>query len=75
MGDSDHISDHRNNEDAKDVPNQEPKLEFSEDEEQLIARMFNLVGKRWPLIAGRIPGRTAEEIQKYWTSKQSSSRK
>ncbi|KAK8657505.1 hypothetical protein V6N13_035736 [Hibiscus sabdariffa] len=43
------------------------RLEFSEDEETLIVRMFNLVGKRWSLIAGRIPGRTAEEIEKYWT--------
>ncbi|CAK7351219.1 unnamed protein product [Dovyalis caffra] len=27
----------------------------------------------WSLIAGRIPGRTAEEIEKYWTSKSRSS--
>ncbi|KAF9589015.1 hypothetical protein IFM89_018254 [Coptis chinensis] len=46
--------------------------EFSEDEETLIAMMFKLVGKRWHLIAGRIPGRTAEEIEMYWTSKYSS---
>ncbi|KAL6332260.1 hypothetical protein AAG906_001975 [Vitis piasezkii] len=45
------------------------KVEFSEDEETLIARMFRLVGDRWNLIAGRIPGRSAEEIKKYWTSK------
>ncbi|KAG2688208.1 hypothetical protein I3843_09G085500 [Carya illinoinensis] len=49
------------------------KLEFSEDEEMLIIRMFNLVGERWSLIAGRIPGRTAEEIEKYWTSRYSTS--
>ncbi|GAY65950.1 hypothetical protein CUMW_245000 [Citrus unshiu] len=53
-------------------PNQDSKLEFSEDEETLIAKMYNLVGKRWSLIAGRIPGRTAEEIKKYWTSRYSS---
>ncbi|XP_065619338.1 MYB-like transcription factor ETC3 isoform X1 [Quercus suber] len=28
---------------------------------------------RWSLIAGRIPGRTAEEIEKYWTTKHSAS--
>ena len=28
---------------------------------------------RWSLIAGRIPGRSAEEIEKYWTSRYSSS--
>ncbi|KAH7511310.1 hypothetical protein ACOSP7_012910 [Xanthoceras sorbifolium] len=48
-------------------------VEFSEDEEMLVARMFNLVGDRWGLIAGRIPGRTAEEVEKYWTSRYSSS--
>ncbi|XP_011007896.1 PREDICTED: MYB-like transcription factor ETC1 isoform X1 [Populus euphratica] len=52
---------------------QESKLEFSEDEEALIIRMFNLVGERWSLIAGRIPGRTAEEIEKYWNTRYSTS--
>ncbi|XP_047938334.1 MYB-like transcription factor ETC3 [Salvia hispanica] len=47
------------------------KLEISEDEETLIIRMFNLVGDRWSLIAGRIPGRSAEEIEKYWNSRHS----
>lgn len=28
---------------------------------------------RWPLIAGRIPGKTAEEIEKYWKSRYSTS--
>lgn len=28
---------------------------------------------RWALIAGRIPGRTAEEIEKYWTTRCSTS--
>ncbi|KAL7216221.1 hypothetical protein ACSBR1_028215 [Camellia fascicularis] len=52
---------------------QDSKLEFSEDEETLITRMYNLVGERWSLIAGRIPGRTAEEIEKYWNSRYSTS--
>nr|QGH84099.1 transcription factor CPC [Lilium regale] len=52
---------------------QEPKLGFSIDEEDLIARMYGLLGQRWILIAGRIPGRTAEEIEKYCLSKYSSS--
>ncbi|RVW66442.1 Transcription factor CPC [Vitis vinifera] len=58
---------------AAEGSSQDSKLEFSEDEETLITRMFNLVGERWSLIAGRIPGRTAEEIEKYWTSRYSSS--
>ncbi|CAJ1956352.1 unnamed protein product [Sphenostylis stenocarpa] len=49
------------------------KVEFSEDEETLVIKMYKLVGQRWSLIAGRIPGRTAEEIEKYWTSRFSSS--
>ncbi|KAL5730747.1 hypothetical protein ACHQM5_003539 [Ranunculus cassubicifolius] len=45
--------------------------ELSEDEEALVDRMFNLVGERWHLIAGRIPGRTPEQIRMYWTSRYS----
>ncbi|XP_004515082.1 transcription factor CPC-like [Cicer arietinum] len=48
------------------------KIEFSEDEEILITMVYNLVGERWSLIAGRIPGRTAEEIEKYWNSRYTS---
>ncbi|KAL7000164.1 hypothetical protein U1Q18_001315 [Sarracenia purpurea var. burkii] len=59
--------------DSTEDAGQDSKLVFSEDEETLITRMYNLVGKRWSLIAGRIPGRTAGEIQKYWTSRYSSS--
>ncbi|KAL0354122.1 UNVERIFIED_CONTAM: MYB-like transcription factor ETC1 [Sesamum angustifolium] len=47
--------------------------EFSGDEETLIIRMYNLVGERWSLIAGRIPGRSADEIEKYWNSRHSTS--
>lgn len=111
------------------------QLAFSEDEETLVIRMYNLVGERlvvslflcvknssgwtwihdwirpsisklntiqtqtlisllfrvlfdcllirdcmnncifrWSLIAGRIPGRTAEEIEKYWNSRYATSR-
>ncbi|GLJ13319.1 hypothetical protein SUGI_0210200 [Cryptomeria japonica] len=31
----------------------------------LITRLYNLLGQRWALIVGRIPGRSAEEIKKY----------
>ncbi|KAK4758254.1 hypothetical protein SAY87_019555 [Trapa incisa] len=41
-------------------------INMSEQEEDLIYRMYKLVGDRWPLIAGRIPGRKAEEIERFW---------
>ncbi|XP_008806409.1 transcription factor CPC-like [Phoenix dactylifera] len=59
--------------DTREGNSQDSKVEFTEDEETLIARMYNLLGDRWSLIAGRIPGRTAEEIEKYWTSRYSNS--
>ncbi|KAJ4980901.1 hypothetical protein NE237_031738 [Protea cynaroides] len=70
MADLDHSSDDTSV-DSREESSQDSKLEFSEDEETLVALMYNLIGERWSLIAGRIPGRTAEEIEKYWTSRYS----
>ncbi|KAH1054930.1 hypothetical protein J1N35_032995 [Gossypium stocksii] len=58
---------------SEEETSEESKLKFSEDEETLIIRMFNLVGERWAIIAGRIPGRTAEEIEEYWNTRYSTS--
>ncbi|XP_074575579.1 MYB-like transcription factor ETC1 [Curcuma longa] len=71
----DQSSDDALSSDSKESNSQDSisMAEFSEDEEDLIARMYSLVGERWKLIAGRIPGRTAEEIEKYWTSRDHSS--
>uniref|UniRef100_A0A0D9V300 Uncharacterized protein n=1 Tax=Leersia perrieri TaxID=77586 RepID=A0A0D9V300_9ORYZ len=44
-------------------------VHFTEAEEDLVFRMHRLVGNRWELIAGRIPGRTAEEVEKFWVIK------
>ncbi|GKV17901.1 hypothetical protein SLEP1_g28355 [Rubroshorea leprosula] len=41
----------------------------SADEEELIIRLHNLLGNRWSLIAGRLPGRTDNEIKNYWNTK------
>ncbi|CAM8878917.1 unnamed protein product [Rhodiola kirilowii] len=41
---------------------------ISEDEEELIIRLHKLLGNRWSLIAGRIPGRTDNEIKNYWNT-------
>ncbi|KAH7685181.1 SANT/Myb domain-containing protein [Dioscorea alata] len=37
-----------------------------QEEEDLIHRLYCLLGNRWKLIAGRLPNRTAEEVEKYW---------
>jgi len=44
-------------------------VDFTEAEEDLVSRMHRLVGNRWELIAGRIPGRTAEEVEMFWSKK------
>ncbi|ESW04560.1 hypothetical protein PHAVU_011G105600 [Phaseolus vulgaris] len=72
MADIDRSSDN-SSADSKEKTLQISNVEFSEAEEILIAMVYNLVGERWSLIAGRIPGRTAEEIEKYWTSRYSTS--
>ncbi|GKB73812.1 Myb-related protein 308-like protein [Tanacetum coccineum] len=41
---------------------------FGEDEDDLIIRLHALLGDRWSLIAGRLPGRTDNEIKSYWNS-------
>ncbi|XP_028779853.1 transcription repressor MYB6-like [Neltuma alba] len=41
---------------------------ISPEEDDLIIRMHSLIGNRWSLIAGRLPGRTDNEIKNYWNT-------
>ncbi|WJX63985.1 hypothetical protein P8452_48814 [Trifolium repens] len=41
---------------------------FAEDEIDMIIRLHNLLGNRWSLIAGRLPGRTSNDMKNYWNA-------
>ncbi|CAM8929467.1 unnamed protein product [Rhodiola kirilowii] len=41
---------------------------FSEEEDELIIKLHSLFGNKWSLIAGRLPGRTDNEIKNYWNT-------
>nr|AXY87675.1 myb-related protein Zm38-like protein [Cymbidium sinense]QDL88481.1 myb-related protein Zm38-like isoform X1 [Cymbidium ensifolium] len=41
---------------------------FTDDEDELIIKLHSLLGNKWSLIAGRLPGRTDNEIKNYWNT-------
>ncbi|KAG2320979.1 hypothetical protein Bca52824_014192 [Brassica carinata] len=41
---------------------------FAEEEDELIIKLHSLFGNKWSLIAGRLPGRTDNEIKNYWNT-------
>uniref|UniRef100_A0A0D9Y2Q6 Uncharacterized protein n=1 Tax=Oryza glumipatula TaxID=40148 RepID=A0A0D9Y2Q6_9ORYZ len=42
---------------------------FSKEEDELLLKLHALLGNRWSLIAGRLPGRTDKEVMNHWNSK------
>lgn len=41
---------------------------FTEEEDELIIKLHSVLGNKWSLIAGRLPGRTDNEIKNYWNT-------
>ncbi|CAA7396799.1 unnamed protein product [Spirodela intermedia] len=41
---------------------------FTEEEDELIIKLHAMLGNKWSLIAGRLPGRTDNEIKNYWNT-------
>ncbi|WOK94572.1 Myb-related protein 308-like [Canna indica] len=41
---------------------------FTEEEDELIIKLHGLLGNKWSVIAGQLPGRTDNEIKNYWNT-------
>ncbi|XP_008783376.1 myb-related protein 308-like [Phoenix dactylifera] len=41
---------------------------FTEEEDEVIIKLHGMLGNKWSIIAGRLPGRTDNEIKNYWNT-------
>ncbi|XP_010552726.1 PREDICTED: myb-related protein 330 isoform X2 [Tarenaya hassleriana] len=56
---------------ARRINHARPELKtggFSGDEDDLIIKLHALLGNRWSLIAGRLPGRSDDQVRNHWNS-------
>ncbi|CAA3009472.1 transcription factor RAX3-like [Olea europaea subsp. europaea] len=42
---------------------------FTEEEDKLICNLYKSIGSRWSIIAGKLPGRTDNDIKNYWNTR------
>nr|XP_009407681.1 PREDICTED: transcription factor RAX3 [Musa acuminata subsp. malaccensis]XP_018684412.1 PREDICTED: transcription factor RAX3 [Musa acuminata subsp. malaccensis] len=43
--------------------------EYSEEEDEIICRLYLTIGSRWSLISTQLPGRTDNDIKNYWNTR------